>query len=237
MSNFFDNVPDEILVEIFKSLSFLERIKVREVCKRFKNVAHDFTLSLTEEEKVKLPATVIDALCDEDDPCVKNVEKQLKDFKELLAMGADPNMTENCDTSNRWPSTHRDKKRSLLEVAAWANKIELAALLLKKGANANWQDTDGRTALYYAAREGHAKLAKLLLNCDTNHNLRDEDGNVPAADLAEGFIQSLNANDFRYQKKEKILNLIATIRSNAGWEKVLQEEDDSKYVLHRCHFN
>ncbi|XP_043921844.1 E3 ubiquitin-protein ligase HACE1 [Protopterus annectens] len=61
-------------------------------------------------------------------------------------------------------------KRSLLHIAANCGSVECLVLLLKKGANPNYQDISGCTPLHLAARNGQKKcMAKLLeFNADVN---------------------------------------------------------------------
>lgn len=241
MYNFFKEQPDEILVEIFKYLTYVERMKLREVDKRFKNIVAKPALGLSEQEKLSLPAAVIDALCDidscylpssKDQP--KNSKEQVNQFKELIAMGADPNMTEGADTSNRWTPIHNNHERSLLEIAAYTNKIDLAKLLLKKNVNVNYQDNDGWTALHFAVRQGHAKLAKLLLDHGADPNLEDMDGRTPVG-FAEFYVHELAENDPYFLK---IMALVEAVRSNSGWENLIGEtNDEPSYVVSRACFN
>ena len=56
MHNFFKQQPDAILIEIFKSLSFLDRIKIAQVETRFNKIIKSSPqLAINEEEKSKLP--------------------------------------------------------------------------------------------------------------------------------------------------------------------------------------
>jgi ankyrin repeat protein len=48
------------------------------------------------------------------------------------------------------------------------NRTGEVASLLRSGLNLNIKDTNGRTALMYAASEGHFNCLKLLLNHDAN---------------------------------------------------------------------
>lgn len=62
-------------------------------------------------------------------------------------------------------------------------KIEIATLLLKKGANINQKDKHGVTPLMRAAEHGHEEMAKLLIKHGADVNLVDN-YQTPAAGWA-----------------------------------------------------
>ncbi len=65
------------------------------------------------------------------------------------------------------------------------NQLEMAELLLDKGAEVNAKDKDDRTALMLAAEDGKADVVKLLLNRGANANSQTRDG-ITALMLAVG---------------------------------------------------
>ncbi|XP_029359396.1 E3 ubiquitin-protein ligase HACE1 isoform X4 [Echeneis naucrates] len=71
-------------------------------------------------------------------------------------------------------------KRSLLHIAANCGSVECLVLLLKKGANPNYQDISGCTPLHLAARNGHGQrdTAQILLSRGAKY-LADENGITP----------------------------------------------------------
>ncbi|KAM9315945.1 E3 ubiquitin-protein ligase HACE1 isoform 3-T3 [Gastrophryne carolinensis] len=71
-------------------------------------------------------------------------------------------------------------KRSLLHIAANCGSVECLVLLLKKGANPNYQDISGCTPLHLAARNGHGQrdTAQILLLRGAKY-LQDKNGVTP----------------------------------------------------------
>ncbi|XP_075563294.1 E3 ubiquitin-protein ligase HACE1 isoform X6 [Pelecanus crispus] len=71
-------------------------------------------------------------------------------------------------------------KRSLLHIAANCGSVECLVLLLKKGANPNYQDISGCTPLHLAARNGHGQrdTAQILLMRGAKY-LPDKNGITP----------------------------------------------------------
>ncbi|XP_054248976.1 E3 ubiquitin-protein ligase HACE1 isoform X3 [Indicator indicator] len=71
-------------------------------------------------------------------------------------------------------------KRSLLHIAANCGSVECLVLLLKKGANPNYQDISGCTPLHLAARNGHGQrdTAQILLMRGAKY-LPDKNGVTP----------------------------------------------------------
>ncbi|XP_054596634.2 E3 ubiquitin-protein ligase HACE1 isoform X4 [Nothobranchius furzeri] len=67
-------------------------------------------------------------------------------------------------------------KRSLLHIAANCGSVECLVLLLKKGANPNYQDISGCTPLHLAARNGQKKCMAKLLEYNADVNICNNEG-------------------------------------------------------------
>ncbi|XP_029359393.1 E3 ubiquitin-protein ligase HACE1 isoform X2 [Echeneis naucrates] len=67
-------------------------------------------------------------------------------------------------------------KRSLLHIAANCGSVECLVLLLKKGANPNYQDISGCTPLHLAARNGQKKCMGKLLEYNADVNICNNEG-------------------------------------------------------------
>ncbi|XP_077159406.1 E3 ubiquitin-protein ligase HACE1 isoform X3 [Paroedura picta] len=67
-------------------------------------------------------------------------------------------------------------KRSLLHIAANCGSVECLVLLLKKGANPNYQDISGCTSLHLAARNGQKKCMSKLLEYSADVNICNNEG-------------------------------------------------------------
>lgn len=90
----------------------------------------------------------------------------------LLANGADPNM-------------RGEKGATPLLVASARDQVEVAELLVGKGAELNAQDTSSQklTPLMVAAFRGHARMVELLLDKGADPKVADSQG-LPAATYA-----------------------------------------------------
>ncbi|XP_063299618.1 E3 ubiquitin-protein ligase HACE1 isoform X1 [Pelobates fuscus] len=67
-------------------------------------------------------------------------------------------------------------KRSLLHIAANCGSVECLVLLLKRGANPNYQDISGCTPLHLAARNGQKKCMSKLLEFNADVNICNNEG-------------------------------------------------------------
>ncbi|KAI4894346.1 hypothetical protein NFI96_032779 [Prochilodus magdalenae] len=67
-------------------------------------------------------------------------------------------------------------KRSLLHIAANCGSVECLVLLLKRGANPNYQDISGCTPLHLAARNGQKKCMARLLEYNADVNICNNEG-------------------------------------------------------------
>jgi len=119
-----------------------------------------------------------------------------KKFLQLLAAGADPNETNAEGTtilaSVASHSTVYTLLKPLLKAGANPNRGELfrplnlaasfgaeqVQSLLKAGADVNWAEPDGGTALMSAAAAGDEETVRLLLKAGANPNMEDNDGHT-----------------------------------------------------------
>lgn len=70
-----------------------------------------------------------------------------------------------------------------LHFAADRGQLEVATLLIQRGAQVNAQDIDGQTPLHYAALCEHEAMCRLLVAHGADAGLQDEGGDS-AADVA-----------------------------------------------------
>ncbi len=99
-------------------------------------------------------------------------EYALRDARELLASGADPNLTDEAG-------------RTALDSACETGDAEMVALLLMTGANAQCADADGVTPLHVAAAKGAEGCVRALLDAGADVNARNVNGMTPLHGLAE----------------------------------------------------
>lgn len=87
-----------------------------------------------------------------------------------------PDMVNARDEGNGCVSMH---------VAASKGNMELAAFLIRKGANLNIQDIFGNTPLHYAIDKGNTNIVGFLMRNGCNFNLSDYRGNSPLHSAAK----------------------------------------------------
>jgi ankyrin repeat protein len=66
-----------------------------------------------------------------------------------------------------------------LHFSSIENHIELAKLLLERGADVKAKDNDGYTPLHLASISNYIELAKLLLDRGADVNAKDNEGRTP----------------------------------------------------------
>eukprot|EP01116_Phalansterium_solitarium_P021705 TRINITY_DN6868_c0_g1_i1.p1 TRINITY_DN6868_c0_g1~~TRINITY_DN6868_c0_g1_i1.p1 ORF type:complete len:560 (+),score=-37.88 TRINITY_DN6868_c0_g1_i1:243-1682(+) len=79
-------------------------------------------------------------------------------------------------------------------IAPRSNLPEMAALLLQLGANPNFQDLHGCTALHVAARAGNADMLIELLNHGGNPTIEDKEGRSPLLFISQHPVLSENTH-------------------------------------------
>ena len=67
--------------------------------------------------------------------------------------------------------------QNLLQEATANNKVDIAADLVERGIDLNYQDTDGATALNYCIEYNDETTATLLIQQNININIEDKYGN------------------------------------------------------------
>ncbi|WYZ39892.1 hypothetical protein EsH8_IV_000233 [Colletotrichum jinshuiense] len=70
--------------------------------------------------------------------------------------------------------------RSALFYACWNGSVDIAAMLLRNGADATFADKDGRTPMYAASDQGHVEVVKLLLENGADITVESKNGWTPA---------------------------------------------------------
>jgi hypothetical protein len=72
----------------------------------------------------------------------------------------------------------KDHGNVALHVASSKGNLEMASMLLRRGANVNVQDIFGNSPLHYAADKKKKEMAELLIKCGADVNLKDFRGNT-----------------------------------------------------------
>ena len=81
--------------------------------------------------------------------------------------------------------SHNHFTATPLQGAVAFRKIELARLLIKRGANVNCRGEEGVSPLHEAVGGGQLEFAKLLLEHGANVNAKDDNGKTPLATALE----------------------------------------------------
>jgi ankyrin repeat protein len=89
-----------------------------------------------------------------------------------------------------------------LQGAAAMNKVDLARLLIARGANVNCRGDEGGSPLHETAGSGNREFASLLLDHGANINARDNNGKTPLT-IALEFKQAEMARFLREHKAEQ----------------------------------
>jgi len=94
------------------------------------------------------------------------VTEDLEVIRQHIKAGSDLNILE--------PS----RESSPLITAAAMGKTEAAEILIKGGADLNYQNVDGSTALHTAAAFGNIEVAKILIDSGADLNIQNKDGST-----------------------------------------------------------
>lgn len=99
----------------------------------------------------------------------------------LLQHGADPNLipSTHCSPLISVIAHEADFKEATIEPLNDKQRISLVEQLLARGADPNFQDDKGRTALHFASQEEHPDIIEVLLEYGANPLLIDHEGNTP----------------------------------------------------------
>jgi ankyrin repeat protein len=76
------------------------------------------------------------------------------------------------------------KDRTPLMTASFLTNKEITQYLLDRGANINWQDSYGRTALHFMAKDIFPDVTELLLNNGADIQIRTNEDYASALDVA-----------------------------------------------------
>ncbi len=104
--------------------------------------------------------------------------ESIRTIKILLALGVNPN------------SLSGDSKRTPLIIAARKNNVELADLLIQRGADVAQVNTFGRSALHEAVQANALQVVTRLISAEANIHALDEDQSMPIH-LIKGYEVSL----------------------------------------------
>ena len=112
-------------------------------------------------------------------------------------------------------STHEDVT-SYLTCAAKSGSVDICQKLIDNGANVNFQDNTGKTALMHAAMSGSVVICKILIDNGANVNARDNTGKTALMHMVQ-FPLSENEDN-----KIKCFNLL--IENGASFDNTIVDE-------------
>ncbi|MFI5386877.1 MAG: ankyrin repeat domain-containing protein [Fimbriimonadales bacterium] len=118
----------------------------------------------------------------------------------LLESGVNPNaiVRPDMDSDFDWwahetfdPQDRMIFRMPAIEAAAFSDNVSIVHDLLAHGADPNFDDAAGTTALYVAATKGDEAMVRDLLNHRANPTLTWKDGSKPIDDASNGTIRAL----------------------------------------------
>jgi hypothetical protein len=74
--------------------------------------------------------------------------------------------------------------KTILMLSVWEQKLEIASILIEKGADVNAKDASGKTPLMLAVWKENLPLVKLLISKGADKSAKNNEG-LSAADVAE----------------------------------------------------
>ena len=77
------------------------------------------------------------------------------------------------------PNKKNEAGETFLHQAAQVGHMEVAEILIERGAKVNATDNEGRTPLHHAAKGGHTKVTELLIAKQAKVDSRDNNGRTP----------------------------------------------------------
>lgn len=156
---------------------------------------HDFleqNLSHDDEEQDANGGEVIERAMDVIEKYMKNrfisIVKTAINENKMLDQSKDPLFLYAMQHKNdymqpmvrQWVNIQDDKGRSLLHLAAWNNRRDLACMLIDAGSYLNLKDDNGKTPLHYAVSFNDVfDVASELLLAGANINTQDKNGSTP----------------------------------------------------------
>ena len=72
-----------------------------------------------------------------------------------------------------------DDASTPLHLTSRQGHVDVARMLVERGADASVQDEDGRTPLHHASSRGHVDVARMLVERGADVSVQDEDGRTP----------------------------------------------------------
>ncbi|XP_068219711.1 uncharacterized protein [Palaemon carinicauda] len=84
------------------------------------------------------------------------------------------------------PDTKGNLHWSILHHACARGQLNIASLLIERGADVNIEDSNKTTPLHTACFHGHSRIASLLIDSNANINAQDQRGNTPLHSAVSG---------------------------------------------------
>ena len=155
-------------------------------------------------------------------------EKNLEGIKAAVESGEDINAINEFDQKQQTP---------LLRAISYGYMdpvyVEIAKYLIEQGAEINHQDSDGFTALHYAAKNGHIDVVKMLLNKGASINVYPDEtkfykGETPLRSACS----YPNANDKNLEVVKYLVEKGASLeKNNLSFQSPLTDSINSKAPL------
>jgi uncharacterized protein len=117
---------------------------------------------------------------------------------------------------------------TLLMVTADTGRIEVAKMLLEKGANVNAKNKSGKTPLMWASASGHTDMVMLLLDHGADVNAKDKLGTSLAAAAWNGHLQTVKLLLEKGVPGRKKAFVVACARGSLPIVKYMMEQNGSK---------